>query len=158
MKTFWLIFLGIVSCAGLVPAQDCIDYHLKSCPRLEPNPYTVVPEGSQSSLLKRGEKFELSFKILQGRDYRITLCSNMYNGEVVLQLYDVDENGLLLYDNTQNEQSQAFEFQVFNNRRVRAVVSLAPQKESTKKNTGLLIEKQPRDCVGLLLETMVTRK
>ena len=149
---FTLLVFGIVS----VNAQDCIDYHLKNCPRMEPNPYTVVPEGSQSALLKRGEKFETIFQIIQGKDYRISLCSNMYTNEVQLQIFDMEE-GTLLYDNYENEKAQTFEFQVFSTRRVRSVVTV-PTKQETKKSTGFLIEKQPRDCVGQMLESMVTRK
>lgn len=154
-----IIILLLISClyTTLGIAQDCIDYQLKSCPRIEPNPYSVVPEGSQSLLMKPGEEMMLSFFIYQGRDYRIALCSNMYAGDIVLKIWDADDPNLLLYDNTLNEMAQVFEFQVFNTRRVRAIISLK-SKESKKKNAGMLTEKIPRDCVGVLLETMVTRK
>lgn len=150
-----LVLSGLL--ANKLVAQDCIDYQLKSCPRLEPNPYSVVPEGSQSLLMKPGEEMMLSFFIYQGRDYRISLCSNMYGGEITLKVWDADDPTLLLYDNALNDMAQVFEFQVFNTRRVRAIVGLK-QKESKKKNAGMLTEKIPRDCVGILLETMVTRK
>jgi len=137
--------------------QDCINYHLKSCPRLSPNPYNEVPEGSKSALLLRGESMESTITIFQCKDYRITLCSEMFTNEIVLKIYDADDGSVMLYDNTQNNTAQIFEFQVFNTRRVRIVVSV-PLSNGPKKNTGLLIEKTPRGCVGLLLESMVTRK
>lgn len=137
--------------------QDCINYHLTSCPQLQPNPYTNVFEGSKSALLLRGETMESVFNIIQGKDYRITLCSELFPNEINLKIYDADDGSILLYDNTQNDTAQIFEFQVFNSRRVRAFISV-PKTPEKKKNTGLLVEKTPRGCVGFLLETMVTRK
>lgn len=140
-----------------VNGQDCINYHLKSCPQLQPNPYTNVFEGSKSGLMLRGETMESVFTIFQGKDYRITLCSELFPNEINLKIYDADDGSILLYDNTQNDTAQIFEFQVFNTRRVRAMVSV-PKIAQSKKNTGLLVEKTPRGCVGFLLETMITRK
>ena len=155
---FRLIFICVILLFSSVSrGQDCINYHLKSCPRLSPNPYIEVPEGSKSALLLRGESMESTFTIFQCKDYRITLCSEMFTNEVVLKIYDADDGSILLYDNTQNETAQVFEFQVFNTRHVRCVISV-PLSTQPKKNTGLLVEKTPRGCVGFLLESMVTRK
>ena len=155
---FLIGFLGIFLLIGTVSrGQDCINYHLKACPRLNPNPYIDVPEGSKSALMLRGEHMESTFTIFQCKDYRITLCTELFVNEVVLKIYDADDGSVLLYDNTQNNTAQIFEFQVFNTRRVRAVVSI-PVVAEPKKNTGLLVEKTPRGCVGFLLESMVTRK
>lgn len=155
---FWMVFICIIFLIGSVSkGQDCINYHQNACPKLNPNPYNEVPEGCKSALLLRGEQMESVFTIFQCKDYRITLCSELFNNEVVLKIYDADDGSILLYDNTVNDVAQIFEFQVFNTRRVRAVVSV-PKTNTSKKNTGLLVEKTPRGCVGLLLESMVTRK
>ncbi len=155
LTTLFTICLLLVSFS--VKSQDCIDYHLKQCPRQNPNPYTEVPEGSKSALLLRGEEMETRFTIFQCKDYRLTLCSQLFQDQVVIKVYDAEDPSLLLYDNTQNDTAQVFEFQVFNTRRIRIVVSV-PKLNQPKKNTGLLIEKTPRGCVGLLVESMVTRK
>ena len=155
---FRLIFVFVFLLFGLLSkSQDCINYHLKSCPRLSPNPYIDVPEGSKSALLLRGEFMESVFTIFQCKDYRITLCSELFSNEINLKVYDADDGSILLYDNTQNETAQVFEFQFFNTRRVRCIISV-PLSNQPKKNTGLLVEKTPRGCVGFLLESMVTRK
>lgn len=146
-----LFFVGIAS------AQDCIDYHRSHCPRIEPNPYTEVPEGSKSELILRGEEISVSFFIFQGRDYRLSLCSEMYDGQVIVKLYDFEDPTMLLYDNTLNAMAQVFEFQVMRTRKVRAAVYVRKVPEKTA-NTGMLIAKIPRGCVGILTETMVTRK
>lgn len=99
----------------------------------------------------------LSFFIYQGRDYRLTMCSEMYKGEVVLKLYDFEDQTLLLYDNTLNEMKQEFEFQIMRTRKVKADVYV-PELPKESQNFGLLTQKVPRGCVGFLLETMVTRK
>lgn len=138
-------------------AQDCIDYHRSRCPRIEPNPYTEVPEGSKSELVLRGEEISVAFFIFQGRDYRLSLCSEMYDGQVIVKLYDFEDPTMLLYDNTLNAMAQIFEFQVMRTRKVRAVVYVAKVPEKAA-NTGMLLAKIPRGCVGMLTETMVTRK
>lgn len=142
---------------NLAGAQDCIDYHRSRCPRIEPNPYSEVPEGSKSELVLRGEEISVAFFIFQGRDYRLSLCSEMYDGQVIVKLYDFEDPTLLLYDNTLNAMAQVFEFQVMRTRKVRAVVYVAKVPEKTA-NTGMLLAKIPRGCVGMLTETMVTRK
>jgi len=154
-RLFILVLCSMLTLSAF--AQDCIDYHRKQCPRLEPNPYEEVPEGSKSELLLRGEVMTLSFFIYQGRDYRLTLCSEMYGGEVVLKLYDFEDQTLLLYDNTLNDMNQEFEFQVMRTRKVKADV-FVPKEENKSQNFGMLTQKIPRGCVGFLLETMVTRK
>lgn len=156
-KGYILLIVGFILFAFNTSAQDCIDYHRLQCPRLEPNPYDEVPEGSKSELLLRGEVLTLSFFIYQGRDYRLTLCSEMYNGEVVLKLYDFEDQTLLLYDNTLNEMAQEFEFQVMRTRKVKADIYV-PKQESQAQTFGMLTQKVPRGCVGILTETMVTRK
>lgn len=146
-----LLFVGFAS------GQDCIDYHRSRCPKLEPNPYTEVPEGSKSELILRGEEISVAFFIFQGRDYRLSLCSEMYDGQVIVKLYDFEDPTLLLYDNTLNAMAQIFEFQVMRTRKVRAVVYV-PKVPEKASNTGMLLAKVPRGCVGMLTETMVTRK
>lgn len=138
-------------------SQDCIDYYKYYCPIEEPNPYTMVPEGSKSGLLLRGEVIHLSFFIYQGRDYRIALCSEMYNGEVRLIIHDAEDGTILLYDNELNDMTQIFEFQVMQTRRVRCTIYV-DEKTKKQKNFGLLTEKIERGCVAILTETMVTRK
>jgi hypothetical protein len=152
-----IILMALVCQCTSVFGQDCIDYHRITCPRANPNPYTEVPEGSKSELVLRGELIKVSFHIYQGRDYRMTVCSEMYNGEVVVKLFDFEDPTMLLYDNTLNEMAQEFEFQVMRSRRVRAEV-FVPAKPQQQQAFGMLTQKVPRGCVGLLLETMVTRK
>jgi len=137
--------------------QDCIDYYKYFCPIEEPNPYEMVPEGSKSGLLLRGERIQLSFFIYQGRDYRIALCSEMYNGEIRIVMHDAEDGTILLYDNELNDMAQIFEFQVMQTRRVRCTIYV-DQEANQQKNFGLLTEKVQRGCVAILTETMVTRK
>ncbi len=155
-KVAYVISIFLIS-IGMANGQDCIDYHRSHCPKLDPNPYTEVPEGSKSELLLRGEEIKVSYFIFQGRDYRLTLCSEMYEGLVVIKLYDFEDPTLLLYDNTLNDMAQEFEFQVMRTRKVQALIYV-PKIEIKNTNTGMLAQKIPRGCVGMMTETMVTRK
>lgn len=155
LRLFVFLILSFVSLISF--SQDCIDYHFESCVYDEHPYYKVDPPGSKSQLMKPGEEMSLSFYIYQGRDYRITTCSDLYKEQIHLQIYDAEDGTLLLYDNELNEMVQQFEFQVMETRRVRAYIRIKDKVES-KKETGLLTAKVQRDCVGLLLETMVTRK
>jgi len=148
------ILMAFSFCAS---AQDCVEYYTSSCLTDNHPYYKIDPPGSKSMLMCPGEVMQLSFSIYQGRDYRITTCSDLYKDQVHLQILDAENPELVLYDNELNDMAQQFEFQVMESRKVRAIVTIMePEKE--KKNTGLLVEKVRRDCVGLLLETMITRK
>lgn len=151
------ILLICMTMAFCVNAQDCVEYFMSSCLTDNHPYYKVDPPGSKSMLMCPGEQMQLTFHIYQGRDYRITTCSDLYKDLVHLQIFDSENPELLLYDNELNDMAQQFEFQVMDSRKVKAVVTIM-EKESEKKNTGLLVEKVKRDCVGLLLETMITRK
>jgi hypothetical protein len=156
MERLFLLLVFILS-INIVNAQDCIDYHFINCVYDKHPFYKVDPPGSKSQLMKPGEEMSLAFYIYQGRDYRITTCSDLYKDQIHLQIFDAEDGSLLLYDNELNEMSQQFEFQVIETRRVRVYVRIK-ESISEKKQTGLLMAKVERDCVGLLLETMVTRK
>jgi len=158
MRCTLVLISSIILFSTILKSQDCINYHLKSCKRLDPNPYGIVPEGCKSALLHSGEQMEVTFHIVQGKDYRVSMCSEEFGKNVVLRIYDSEKPSLVLYDNTKNDSAQVFEFQVFTSRQVRAVVSIPEEKNQPSSTAGILIVKTPRGCVGLLLESMITRK
>ena len=146
-------------------SQDCINYWRFSDKPIETysytNKYFVVPEGCFSQLLSRTESMEVIFEIVQARDYKITIGSELKNAKPIIKVYNYDDN-VLMYDNTQNDSVSIFEFEVMVSRKVKAVVSLPKIRnelvDKNKYDPRILMPKVNRYCVGIKLETMVTRK
>jgi len=153
MKFFKIIFLLLLLHATSF-SQDCKDYWTQCTPTQIDNHYSLVPESCFSNLLATDESFEIPIELIQSRDYRMTLCSTF---EYKVHVTFLDKNtGVLVYDNTKNDTVQVFEFQMFDNRTVRAIVSLPHSRG--KKVIGGLTEKPKRYCVGIKIESMITRK
>ena len=154
MKSFLLFVFSLLISASLF-SQDCKDYW-NQCGTIPPGPnyYSLVPESCFSNLLATDESFEVDIDLIQNRDYRMSLGST-YDYKVHVTFLDKN-TGALVYDNTKNDTVQIFEFQMFDNRKVQAIVSLPHVRG--KKVLGGLTEKPKRYCVGVKIESMITRK
>jgi len=153
MKFFKTVVI-IVLFHATTYSQDCKDYWTKCGSSQGINYYSLVPESCFSNLLATDESFEIPIELIQSRDYRMSLCSTF---EYKVHVKFLDKNtGVLVYDNTLNDTVQVFEFQMFDNRMVRAIVSL-PNTHG-KRVLGGLTEKPKRYCVGIKIESMITRK
>jgi hypothetical protein len=154
MKSFIIFLISLFFSASLF-SQDCKDYW-NQC-GVTPsgvNYYSLIPESCFSNLLATDESFEVPIELIQSRDYKMSLGST-FDYKVHVKLLD-KTTGALVYDNTLNDTVQVFEFQMFDNRNVRAIVSLP--HEHGKKVLGGLTEKPKRYCVGIKIESMITRK
>jgi len=159
------LFIACLFFCSVGFSQDCINYwKLNEAVNQTynySNKYFLVPEGCFSMLISRLEKMEITFEIIQGRDYKLSIGSDLPNGKPIIKVYNVDDN-MLMYDNTQNDTASVLEFEVIQSRRVRAIVTLPKsQKENKDRNRydpAILLPKINRYCVGIKLETMITRK
>jgi hypothetical protein len=135
-------------------SQNCKDYWNKDGITTINNSYSIVPEGCVSKLLATDESFELPFDLIQCKDYKMAIVTS-FNYKAYITLYDRN-NGTLIYNNILNDTAQVLEFQVKSNMNVRAVLSLP--HNNAKKVVGSFTVKPNRYCVGLRLESMVTKK
>jgi len=146
---FLFLFLSITSFS-----QDCRDYWNKNGVVVLNNSYTIVPDACMSKLIATDESFEIPFELIQNKDYKMSLVTS-FSYKAYITLFDKD-NGTLIYNNILNDTAQVIEFQVKQNSNVRAVISLPNTKG--KKQMGAFTLKPERYCVGMKLESMVTRK
>jgi len=147
-----LLLLLFVSLSSF--SQECKDYWMDNGVKTSNDGYSIVPEACMSKLLATDESFELPFKLIQNKDYKMTVVTS-FKYKAYITLYDRN-NGTLIYNNILNDTAQVIEFQVKENSEVRAVLAL-PNKAG-KKQVGAFTVKPDRYCVGIRLESMVTRK
>jgi len=145
-------------------SQDCVDYHKKNCVSkaigsgedAEGYKYNIA---SKSALMFKGQSSEFRFDIHQGKDYRISICSDPVLGKgVTFQIFDFEEN-TLLYDSQKDNYAREFEFSVLMTRNVKIIINV-PADETTKKSSayGLKQKNTQMGCVGVLIESMITVK
>jgi hypothetical protein len=118
------------------------------------NSYSIVPDACISKLLATDETLEVPFELIQNKDYKMSVVTS-FDYKAYLTLYD-RKNGTLLYNNILNDTAQVIEFQVKENSDVRAIITLPNVRG--KKTVGAFTVKPERYCVGLKLESMITRR
>lgn len=140
-------------------AQNCIDYHKSACQKAEDGSGYSYSDVSRSGLLMKGQTSEFRFDLHQGKDYRISICSDPVLGErVKFQIVDFEEN-TVLYDNEEFNYAKDFEFTVLTSRNVKVVVTV-PADDKTQTTTSIGFKPKPTQmgCVGVMVEAMVTPK
>ena len=153
MKPLYIFLVSqFLAVAGF--SQECRDYWNKNGVMTFNESYTVVPDACIGKLLATDESIEIPFELIQCKDYKMSIFTN-FNYKAYLTLYDRD-NGQLIYNNQLNDTAQVIEFQVKNNSSVRAIITLP--NTHAKKIKGAFTEKPERFCVGLKLESMITRR
>lgn len=148
-----------------VHSQDCINYWKFNDKLNESynyqNKYFVVPEGCLSKLISESETMEINFELIHGRDYKITIGTDMPGSKALVKIYNTDDN-VLLYDNAQNDSLQVVEFEIVESRKVKAIITLPlknkPTNDKNKYHASIMLPKVNRYCVGIRLETMITPK
>ena len=135
-------------------SQDCKDYWNQNSGTDVNNGYTIVPSACISKLIATDESMEIPFELIQNKDYKMSIFTT-FKYKAYITLYDKN-NGKLIYNNILNDTAQVIEFQVKDNSTVRAIITLPNTR--AKKVVGAFTVKPERYCVGLKLESMVTRK
>ena len=135
-------------------SQECRDYLIQNGVRTINNGYSVVPDGCIIRSIATDETIEIPFELIQCKDYKMSIIST-FDYKAYIRLYD-KENGTLLYNNVLNDTAQIMEFQVKRNSDVKAIITL-PNLHG-KKLVGAFTAKPPRYCVGLKLESMITKR
>ena len=133
--------------AAQLSAQDCYDYYKRNCGRSINGrfPYTVN-NSSVSSAFAPGESKCFYGELIQGKDYCITICSDsLYNGVVALLIRN--DEGKILYDNSQDNFNVNIEFSCRKTNSVEYILTVPRRSDVDEKTKG---------CVGMLIEEMVT--
>ncbi len=129
-------------------AQDCFDFYKKNYHQQHDNGRFAysLNSSSVSFAFAPGESKCVYGELIQGKDYRITICSDsLYNGVVSLVIRD--DSGEILYDNSQDNFNINIEFSCRKTNPVEYILS-APNR--------LDVDPEIKGCIGLIIEDMVT--
>lgn len=159
VKILLVAILGL-SCSTVFAQNKCMDFHKKKCQLMTANGYAMSNE-SRSAMLRKGQTSEFRVVIYQGKDYRISVCSEeaSLGNTVHMRLidYDTDE---LLYDNKDFNYVKDFEFTVVQTRTIKIQIEIPEEtsQKSSANTTGLISKSINQGCVGVLIEEMNTPK
>lgn len=144
-----LVLSALLLSVGLsAKAQDCFDFHKKNCQPEKSKFSYSVNNASVSYAFLPGESKCVQLQLLQGKDYRMTVCSDsLYIG--VVSFVITDEEGKVIYDNSQEGLSDNLEFSCRKTNTVEITIT-APKRLDVDENT--------KGCIGVLIEDMVTPK
>ena len=70
----------------------------------------IPGENFSSAKLMAGDEAEVEMTFSSGEDYRLLICNHPVLGQVEFQVED--QNGTVLFDNTENENTDHFDFRV----------------------------------------------
>jgi hypothetical protein len=132
-----------------LPAQGCFDFHKTHC-KPEASKFTYAyNKSSVSYLFKSGESRNIPFELLEGKDYRMTICTDpVFSGVVWFRI--ITGSGKELYDNSKNNYDLNVEFTCKKTEEVDLII-MAP-KPATGISDTIVVE----GCIGLLIEDMVS--
>lgn len=141
--------LPILLClfAVQLSAQDCYDFYKKYIPRNDNARFAYALNSTSVSLaFTPGESKCVYGELIQGKDYRITICSDsLYNG--VVSLIIKNNEGKILYDNSQDDFNVNIEFSCRKTNPVEYILT-APNRMD--------VDPETKGCIGLIIEDMVT--
>lgn len=116
---------------------------------------------SRSAMMRKGQTSEFRITIYQGKDYRISVCTDELSlgNTVHIRLVDYDTNEAL-YDNKDKNYVKDYEFTVIQTRTIKIVIDVPedPTQKGSGASTGLISKSINQGCVGVLIEEMSTPK
>ena len=144
---FALSVLFSIFFVQLSGAQDCYDFYKKFIPRNDNSRFAYAINNSSVSLaFAPGESKCVYGELIQGKDYRITICSDsLYNG--VVSLIIKNNEGKILYDNSQDDFNINIEISCRKTNSVEYILT-APNR--------LDVDPETKGCIGLIIEDMVS--
>jgi hypothetical protein len=132
-------------------AQKCFDFHKMHCIPVQSKFNYLVNDASVSYLFKSGETRHIPFRLDEGKDYRLTVCTdNIFSGVVAFSI--ISENDKFLFDNSKLNYKLDLEFMCQKTQDVDFVIT-AP-KAAVGISDTVVVE----GCIGLLIEEMVSIK
>lgn len=152
MKRLNILSALILLCIGFsAEAQYCSNFHKKYCG--PPNDFFSYNGQSKSALFEKGQTSSLRFVAYKDHDYKITLCTEEQLGtDIAFKIRD-GKTGDLLFDNSDEDLTQQFEFTCENTRTLTLEVTV-PEGETKEEKF------KPSDmaCLGVLIEHKATEK
>lgn len=147
MRFLFILFLiPSFFCCG----QKCFEYHLEHCKLTSRFNYSVN-SASRSFLMTSGDTRNIEFEIQQGKDYRISICSDEVFQNII-KLVIIKEDKSEIYNNELNRLEQSVEFSVKQTQPVTVLI------ETPSPSIGISDTVFHEGCVGIIIQEMVTIK
>ncbi len=145
-----LIFLAFFLTPFISLSQQCFNYYKDACiPQKSKYTYNQN-DYSVSFLFKAGERREIPINLHEGKDYRITICSqDVFDNVVLFRI--IKSDGSILYDNSQSNYSMDLEFSSQHSQEVIFELEVPDMPING-------VEALNEGCVGVLIEDMISIK
>ena len=151
MKRFWILIFIIAMLPITVNGQFCNNFHRKYCKSGSRGEDFSYNGQSKSAMFEKGQTSELKFIAYKGQDYRVTICTEQALGTQISFKIRDGRTGDVLYDNSNDEMAQEFEFTCENTRQITLEVSV-PTGDTPDQKIGPAFKPQDMACLGVLIE------
>ncbi len=148
--TLFLLFASAFS-FGMAQSSICGSFHKKYCKFDSKDGDFQYNAQSRSGLFNQGSTSRIRCVVYKGMEYRIAVCcDNAVGSTVNFKIFDAKTKELL-FDNSQEDNLQSFEFESASSRVLDIEVAV-PEGE------GMEAKGKPVDaaCVGLLIEHKIS--
>lgn len=136
----------ILSLAGLLifssAYSQCRTFVKSSCSEAMGD--YIPSENFNGAKLSPGDMAELRITFYAGEKYRLLICSHPMIGNVDFQV--LDKAGVTLYNNTEDNQSDHFDFSLVGTQELTIVLKVSPENKSALN---------PQGCVAILVGRLI---
>lgn len=149
------IFLILLISFLRLTAQPCYNFHnvcMENLPKDKDKTFKFNSQ-SKSGLFEKGQTSKLKLVVYRGVDYKFTFCTEASTeGEIGIKLMDKDT--IVLFDNANEDMTQAFEYTSNATKSLTLVVTM-PGEPPTKDEKNLPGSKA---CVGVIIKHRMSAK
>ena len=141
IKTVIIVLLAAF--ANILSAQNCTDFHLKSCPI--PDFTYYYDQQSGSFTLRDGETAELRVIVFEKTDYYISLCAQKKHKNIRLKILEDNLEKKLIYDNSLDSYIDSVKFSNDITKKLILEVTVTNDRPEVKERcVGILVAKRIR--------------
>ena len=105
----------------------------------------IPTENFNGAKLSPGDMAEVKMTFYADQKYRLLICSHAMIGDVDFQV--LDNSGMTLYNNTEDNQSNYFDFSLEGTQELTVKLKVSPDKKSVLN---------PQGCVAILVGRIIT--
>lgn len=136
----------ILSLAGLLifssAYSQCRTFVKSSCSEAMGD--YIPSENFNGAKLSPGDMAEVKMTFYAGEKYRLLICSHPMIGNVDFQV--LDKEGVTIYNNTEDNQSDHFDFSLVGTQELTIILKVSPENKSALN---------PQGCVAILVGRLI---
>ena len=104
----------------------------------------IPSENFNGAKLSPGDMAELKITFYAGEKYRLLICSHPMIGNV--DFHVLDKDGVTLYNNTEDNQSDHFDFTLLGTQELTIILKVSPESKSALN---------PQGCVAIMVGRLI---